>query len=321
MAALKVRAGRPDGAKPHGTMTSRVFGRLTLRTPSLCGSLMLVLAVAGCQQPDAAPPVATPALRLDRARVPQGGPLEMTYRFSVAGDAPEFNDHYGVFVHFFNANGELMFTDDHDPPVPTTDWELGQEIVYDRWMVLPLYPDYIGEVTVAVGLYSVAQGNRLPLAGDDMDQRSYRVATLEIAPPAESVVLTFEDGWNPIETIPEDPQREWRWTTDRATISFENPRVNRQLHLEMKGRPELFEPPQVLTLTIEDLVLATLEMASDEISHYVVPVSAASLGDAETVTVAFNVDQTFVPSVVTSGENPDGRELGIQVFYMFLDES
>ena len=126
---------------------------------------MLVLAVVGCRQTDAAPPVATPALRLDRVRVPQGGPLEMTYRFTVAGDAPEFSADYRVFVHFFNTKGELAFTDDHDPPVPTTDWKLGQEIVYDRWMIVPVDPSYIGEVTVGVGLYSVAQGDRLPLAG------------------------------------------------------------------------------------------------------------------------------------------------------------
>ena len=306
---------------PPGNMTSRVFDRLTLRTALLPVTLMLVLAVVSCQQPDAAPSVATPAVRLDRARVPQGGPLEMTYRFTVAGNAPEFSDDYGVFVHFFNATGELTFTDDHDPPVPTTDWELGQEIVYDRWIVVPVSPDNIGEVTVGVGLYSVAQGDRLPLAGDDMGQRSYRVASLEITPPSEGVVLTFEDGWNPIETTPDDPRREWRWTTDRATISFGNPRADAKLHLEVKGRPELFGPPQVLTLTVEDQVLATLEMASEEVSHHVIPVSAAGLGDAETVTLAFNVDQTFVPSVVTNGESPDGRELGIQVFYAFLDES
>ena len=301
-------------------MTSRVFCFFTLRTACLFVSLTLVLGVVGCRPPDSAPPVATPALRLDRARVPLGGPLEMTYRFTVAGDAPEFSDDYRVFMHFLDADGELMFTDDHDPPVPTTSWELGQEITYDRRMIVPVYP-YIGEVTVAVGLYSPVQGDRLPLAGDHLGQRSYRVATLEMTPQSESAFLLFEDGWYPTETTPEDPTREWQWTTGRATISFRNPRADAMLHLEVVGRPDLFDTPQVLTLRVEDRVLATLEMASEEVTYHVIPVSAASLGDAETVTLAFNVDQTFVPSVVTNGESTDGRELGIRVFYAFLDES
>ncbi len=87
------------------------------------------------------------------------------------------------------------------------------------------------------------------------------------------------------------------------------------------GAPICSTTPQVLTLTVEDGVLATLEMASEEVTYHVIPVSAASLGDAETVTLAFNVDQTFVPSAVTNGESADGRELGVRVFYAFLDES
>ncbi len=101
-------------------MTSRVFCFFTLRTAFLFVSLTLVLDVVGCRPPDSAPPVATPAVRLARARVPLGGPLEMTYRFTVAGDAAEFSNDYRVFVHFLDADGELMFADDHDPPVPTT---------------------------------------------------------------------------------------------------------------------------------------------------------------------------------------------------------
>ena len=37
------------------------------------------------------------------------------------------------------------------------------------------------------------------------------------------------------------------------------------------------------------------------------------------VELTLGVDQTFVPAVVTEGENLDDRELGIQLFYAFLE--
>ena len=54
-------------------------------------------------------------------------------------------------------------------------------------------------------------------------------------------------------------------------------------------------------------------------THHTVSVPAASLGDVGTVELTLNVDQTFVPSIATNGENPDERELGVQVFYAFLE--
>ena len=87
----------------------------------------------------------------------------------------------------------------------------------------------------------------------------------------------------------------------------------------MDGRPELFDPPQKLTLAIDDTVIETIEMASDEPTYYVISVPADRFGDADTVVLTLNVDPTFVPSVVTNGESSDQRELGVQVFYTFLE--
>ena len=69
-----------------------------------------------------------------------------------------------------------MFADDHAPPQPTGSWRPGQEIEYDRRMIVPVYP-YIGEVTVAVGLYSLQDGDRLPLEGTHLGERVYQVGT------------------------------------------------------------------------------------------------------------------------------------------------
>jgi hypothetical protein len=242
----------------------------------------------------------------------------MTYRFAVAQGTAPFADDYRVFVHFLDEGGQVMFTDDHDPPEPTTSWRAGQEIAYERRKIVPVYP-YIGEVTVAVGLYSPTQGDRLPLAGEHLGDRSYRAASFEMAPQSESGFLMYEDGWHLAESAPAEPDREWQWTTGRATIMFRNPRAASTIYLEVDGRPELFETPQVLTLTVDGNVLDTLDLSSPDPTYHVIPVPAASLGEEETSVLTLTVEPSFVPSVVTNGENADDRELGVQVFYAFLD--
>jgi hypothetical protein len=244
----------------------------------------------------------------------------MNYRFTVAQDSTGFTDDYRMFVHFLDADGDLMFTDDHDPPVPTTSWQPGQEITYERRMIVPMYP-YIGEVTIAIGLYSVEMGDRLPLAAEHLGQRAYRVATMEMAPQSESGFLVFEDGWHQAESLSEDPTREWQWTTGQATIAFRNPQVDSTFYLEVNGRPELFDVPQVLTLTIDDTVVETIELSAEGPTYHVIPVPAASLGAADAVVLTLTVDQTFVPSDVSDGRDDDERELGVQVFYAFFDHN
>ena len=284
------------------------------------GSTLLVFGAVGCGSTDSTPPVATAAVTLNRTRVPQGGPLEMTYRFTVVEGARGLAGDYRVFVHFFDDDGALLFSDNHEPPQPMSSWQPCQQITYDRRMIVPVYP-YIGEVTIAIGLYSATMGDRLPLMGEPLGQRAYRVATMEMAPQPESRLLVFEDGWHQVESLPGEPDREWQWTAGQATISFRNPRADSTLYLELDGRPDLFDVPQVVTLTIDETVVATIEVASEAATYHSIPVSAASLGAADTVTLTLNVDRTFVPADLTDSENPDQRELGVQVFYAFMEQN
>jgi hypothetical protein len=296
-----------------------VAAHITVRNALLVCCVTLSLGAMGCGQTGPASPIATPAVGLNRTRVPLGGPLEMTYRFTVAEDAPELTDDYRVFVHFLDVDGQVMFSDDHQPATPASSWRPGQVINYSRRTIVPVYP-YIGEVTVAIGLYSRVMGDRLPLAGDHLGQREYRVATMEMAPQSESGFLFFEDGWHEVESVPEQPEREWQWTTDRATISFRNPRADSTLYLEVEGRPELLDAPQILTLAIDDTVIQTLEMVPTKPNFHIISIPAASFGADDAVMLTLNVDQIFVPALVTEGENSDDRELGVQVFYAFLEQ-
>src|SRR5215469_14014067 len=95
--------------------------------------LLVAVAGSGCQASDPdAPPMVTPTLTLNRQDVPVGTPIEMTYKFVVAKDA-KFTSNYHVMVHFGDQQDEqLMYTDDHDPPIPTSTWKPSQTIEYTR---------------------------------------------------------------------------------------------------------------------------------------------------------------------------------------------
>ncbi len=294
-----------------------------VRITAVSPSIVLLAGLTGCGSTDSAPPVATPAVELSRSIVSLGGALEMRYRFTVAPDITGIPGDYQVFVHFLDPDGALMFTDDHAPPQPTGAWRPGQEIEYDRRMIVPVYP-YIGEVTVAVGLYSPQDGDRLPLEGRHLGERVYQVGTVEMVPQSGNVFGTdsenglakYRDGWHSVES---GVTREWRWTTGRATLAFPNPQTAATLRLDVAGSPRMFETAQRLTLEIDGTEIETLELASEAPIFHRIDVPVESLGDGATVVLTLNVEGTFVPAEQTGNESSDQRELGARVFYAFLE--
>src|SRR5687768_4620243 len=110
-------------------------------------ALLTAASIAGCRnkEPDM-PPVATPNVTFARERVAIGSPVKVTYRFQVAANA-KFDGDYWVFVHVLNPQGEQLWTDDHLPPLPTSQWIPGQTVEYTRTIFIPNYP-YIGEAAV-----------------------------------------------------------------------------------------------------------------------------------------------------------------------------
>ena len=108
---------------------------------------------------NAGPPVATPSVTLSHDRAPAGSPLQITYKFVVAPDA-KFAEDYRVFVHVVDADGEQIWDDDHNPPVPTSQWQPGQTVEYTRTLFVPVFP-YVGDATLQVGLHSLKDQQRL----------------------------------------------------------------------------------------------------------------------------------------------------------------
>lgn len=262
--------------------------------------------------------MATPSLVLSQRDAPIGSPIEMTYRFAVAADAPAFADDYWVFVHFIDNNGELMWTDDHQPPTPTRQWKPGATIEYQRTMFIPKFP-YVGDTRVEIGLVAPATGERLPLAGETEGQRAYRVATFNMRLQTDNLFVIFRDGWHETE-VGEGAGREWQWSRKEATLAFHNPGRDVRFYLEADQPGALaFSEPQRVELRIGEAVVDTFMAPSDGSSQVRrIDIPAGRLGAAEAVEMVMSVDKTFVPAEVPALESSDPRELGLRVFRAYV---
>jgi hypothetical protein len=275
-------------------------------------ALALAVAAAGCGKKDnTEPAVATPSLTLSRTQVPIGSPLKLTYKFVVAPGARIEGD-YWVFVHVLEPDGESLWGDDHMPPVPTSAWKPGQTVEYTRTIFVPNYP-YIGPAVVRLGLYNSQTGDRLTLAGTDTSRKEYEVAKLDLQPQSENIFLIYKDGWHPAEVASDDPNTEWQWTKKSATVSFRNPRKDGTVYLEYAARADKFDPPQQVTLRSGETTIGTFAANSRARKLVTVPFTAAQLGSSDVAELTIDVDRTFLPG------GSDTRELGIQVFHLFVD--
>ena len=277
----------------------------------VCAAAVAATAAACGGKKDSEPAVAAPSLTLNRERVPIGSPLKITYKFDVAQNAQIGGD-YTVFVHVLEPDGEQLWGDDHQPPVPTSSWKPGQKVEYTRTVFVPNYP-YIGPAVVRLGLYDVATGKRLTLSGQEVARKEYLVSKFELQPQSENIFLIYKDGWHPAEVSSDDPNTEWNWTKKSATVSFRNPRKDGTIYVEYAARTDRFTPPQQVTLRIGDQVIGTFAADSKDRKLVTFPVTAAQLGSADVVELVLDVDRTFSPG------GTDTRDLGIQVFHTFLE--
>jgi hypothetical protein len=285
--------------------------------------LGVLLPAANCSKTDNEPPVATASFAASRPRVPLGSPVDLTYRFDVAPNAKIPSD-YRVFVHIVDSDGKPMWSDDHDPPVPTSQWKGGQTIgPYTRTVFVPVVP-YLGEATVRIGLYKAPAGARLPLAGIDpadrtSKNREYKVGTLQILPASENLLVINKTGWNQDEYAADNPANSWRWTTKLAILSFRNPKKDVTFYLDYDARADLFgDHPQVVTVYSGDQVVAAFPANVTAQTLRRIPITAAQLGNGEMSELRIDVDKAFVPANMPNGGN-DRRELGIRVYHTFLE--
>ena len=297
---------------------------MNARRPHLFAALPVVAVAAatalaaGCRHKEpAAPPVATPSVTINHPKAALGSPIEITYKFVPAAGA-RFDDDYRVMMHVVDTDEELMWADDHNPPVPTTKWTPGVPVEYTRTVFVPVYP-YVGDASVEVGLYSTKTQKRLPLAGEDVGQRAYRVARIQLQPQTENVFTLFKDGWHPAEVADKNASVEWQWTKKDATLAFKNPKKDVVLLLDVDNPGSVFREPQQVKVSIGDQVVKQFTVNPAERQLEKIPLTAAQLGTGDMTEMQIDVDKTYVPALVAASNSKDPRELGIRVFHAFVD--
>jgi hypothetical protein len=280
-------------------------------------ALVLASSLSACRKKEAAaPPVATPSVTPSHDKTPLGSPIDITYKFVVASDA-KFTEDLRVMVHVVDADEELIFAFDHNPPVPTTQWKPGETVEYTKTVFVPIYP-YVGEATIQVGLHSTTTQKRVTLAGDDAGQRAYKVAKLQLQPQTENVFTVFKEGWHPGEIAEHNASVEWQWTKKDATLSFKNPKKDSLFYLDVDNPGSVFNEAQQVKVTLGGEAVDEFTLLPRQPQLRKVALKAAQLGTGDMAELVISVDKTYVPAVLVPGSN-DPRELGIRVFHAYVD--
>lgn len=280
----------------------------------------LIGLAIGCSKPVDLPPVANVAFTASRTRVAIGSPVDLTYKFEVLPNAA-INGDYTVFVHLIDARGDMIWTDDHDPPVKTSQWKPGQTIgPYTRTRFIPPFR-YIGQVSVVIGLYKPGGDERLVLSSSASEERfakvrEYKIGELEILPAMDNV--RFGSGWYDLDGDPSTPDNRWRWTKQSAAITLRNPKSDVTFYLESAARTGAFSTPQTVTIVANGQPVTTF--AADNAERVVrrIPISAAQLGTGDIVEIRIDVDRTFNPSTLPV-RSLDNRDLGLLVFNLYVE--
>jgi hypothetical protein len=295
--------------------------RRLLRTGCKFACLIVLAGMffAACRRKEVPPPpVGTPGMTLSRDKVALGSPVEITYRFEVAEDAPPFKEDYRVFVGVVDPDEELMWTDDHDPEVPTTQWKPGQKIEYTRTVFVPVY-QYVGQASIHMGLYSPTTKKRVSLSGEDAGQLAYKVGKIQLLPQTENVFTVFKEGWHGPETAQDNSSVEWQWTKKDAALAFRNPKSDSLLYLDVDNPSTTFPDGQNVQITVGGQPVKDFVLAPAHRVLYKIPLTAAQLGAAEMVELRVLVDKSFVPALTPGSGNKDPRELGVRVFHVFVE--
>jgi hypothetical protein len=240
---------------------------------------------------------------------------DIQYDWKTSGDFPQVNKDYTVYVHFWHGDN-LLFQDDHVPPVPTSKWEPGQEYKYQRKVFIPSFidefdPSFKGEeqLRLSIGLY-----NPYDRTGDS--KREVLTSRLKVFPtPPDTPEIIYETGWYDQEIDPNAPLKKWRWTGPEARCIVDNPHRDALLVIRGGVNKDIIADQKV-TIKVNDLVLD--EFIPEEITfEKSYPVKKEMLGDKDEFSLSLAVDKTFIPSQVFP-QNKDERELGCQVAFVYF---
>jgi hypothetical protein len=240
---------------------------------------------------------------------------DMQYQWKTTNDFMKLSRDYTVYVHFWHGNN-LLFQDDHVPPVPTSQWEPDKDYSYQRRIYIPAFidefdPEFKGEETLklVVGFYN-------PYDRSGESKRDILIKKLKVLPPPPDVPeIIYESGWYDLEVDPDAILKQWRWTAREARCVLDNP--HRDAFLVIRGAVNKDKlPDQKVIFKINDLTLDEF-IPSETVFEKSYEIKKEMLGDKDEFFLVITTDQTFVPTKIYPGSK-DERELGLQVSFIYF---
>lgn len=291
------------------------MSRPTVRARGLAAGLFLLVstaAAAACGSAEAPRVDAEVAVDMPDS-VPLDEPLHVAYTWAPGAEFEPPAEDYQVFVHVLDAQGNIVFQDDHYPSEPTSQWAPGQSQDYERWLYLPAGLE-VDRLDFVVGLYS--PDGRALLRGDAGTWTDAVAAhTLEVRVDDMSGVPAYVEGWHAAEVLSAGG-RSWRWSEGTARAAFTNPGRDATLHLTAHGPfDEVGE--QLLVLRIGEAEIATFTVDSALEFNERVEIPAAAMGEDEWVELTLEIAPVLVPKDLDP-DAADERTLGLQVFRLYL---
>jgi hypothetical protein len=289
---------------------------------ALEAALVVALLLPACarRKPAETNPI-VPSMTVNRVKAPLGSALEITYTWTLEPGAKKLDRDLRALVHFLDTHGVILFEDDHAPVPPTSQWEPDKTYSYTRTRFVPVYP-YVGEVEVRVGLYPYpGRGERPALKGEDRGFHEYKVGTLELLPQTENVFLVYKEGWHNPETHPENPSIERTWTKREALVSFKNPKKDVIVYLEGDTCVKCFTLTPELTVSVGTNAGLRFPIEGPQVFLKKIRVKAADLGTDEWVDLRLSMNSSFVPKNLNPPLNNDDRELGVNVYHLYVADA
>ena len=282
-------------------------------------TLVLLGVTAGCSKKvDDARPVATPSLTLSRMDAAVGSPIDVTYRFAVAADAPPFTEDYTVFVHVLDKDASL----DVDGRPRAADADDAVE----------------GGIDHRVHAHDVRSEASVRRAGADRNRTLLSQVRSAGAAGWGEYRRAFHPGGHvqhaaacqrPLRRLPRrlarcgDLGRGGRGMavvqeTGHPVVSKSQAR--RQFYPRSRSNPwHAFTEPQKVEVRLGDAVVDSFSLPAGRRELRRISLTAAQLGSEDTVDVVVAVDKTFVPASVPKLKSLDPRELGVRVFHAFVE--
>ena len=127
-----------------------------------------------------------------------------------------------------------------------------------------------------MGLYSPQTQKRVPLIGEDVGKRAYKVARRQL-PQTENVFTQFKDGWHPAEVAEHNALVEWQWTKKAATLAFKNPRKDAIFYLDLDNPAAWIDQPQHVRISIGDRTIDEFTLTPKQEVLKKIPISAGAV--------------------------------------------